>query len=96
MGLSSGKYLLGDNTSGTYRLILTIHALATFQLSTINVGSGGAGVCNVTPDVRNDGLSICNIVIDIGNNGVFACSVLMSVRAGYTCVYLKLGLEAGG
>ena len=47
-------------------------------------------------DTRNDGFGVCNIVMDIGNDGVLVCSVLMGVRAGYTCVYPKFSLGAGG
>jgi len=67
-----------------------------FQFATMNVGSAGAGVCNVIPDIGNDDPSVCNIAMDIGDIGVLVLSVLMSVRAGYTCVHPKFSLEPGG
>ena len=43
------------STGGTHRLILTITA---FQLATVNIGSSGAGIFNVTLDTGNDRLDI--------------------------------------
>jgi len=85
---------------------LTICALAAFQLAKINVGSSGAGVCNVVLDTGDNGLGIwdttadagtsgfgvCNIVMDIGNSGVLGCGA----GAGCACVYPKFSLESGG
>ena len=75
---------------------MTTCTLAAFQLATINVGSGGLGVCNVALDTGNDGPGFCNIAPDVGNSGVLGGSILMGVGAGYTCVDPKLSLEAGG
>ena len=57
MSLSSSEWRLGDSQSmrDTYRLILPIRILTAFQLVTMDIGGGGAGVYNVTPDLGNDG-----------------------------------------
>ena len=49
---SSNSQLFGyrQSASGTYRPILAIRTLATFQLVVTNVGNNGVGVCNVAPD----------------------------------------------
>jgi len=53
MCLGSCERLLGDDQSmgETYCLILTTHLLATSQLVAMDIGSGGAGVCDVAPDL---------------------------------------------
>ena len=55
----------GSNESRVSRLVLdlfclftTKRTLAAFKLATMNVGSSGAGVCNVTQDIGNNGLNI--------------------------------------
>jgi len=76
----------------------------------MNVGSSGARACDVVLDTGNDwlnirhivadlgdgGPSVCNIAMGIGNTGVLICNVLTGIRAGYTRVYPKFSLEAGG
>ena len=51
---------------------------------------------NVMANVGNNVVGVWNIVMNIGNNGMLLCCVLMSVRAGYMCVYLKFSLEMRG
>jgi len=76
----------------------------------MNVGSSGPRACDVVLDTGNDwlnirhivadvgdgGPSVCNIAMDIGNAGVLISSVLAGIGAGYTRVYPKFSLEAGG
>jgi hypothetical protein len=58
----------GKNTSGTHRLIPTIHTLAAFQLVAMNVRNDDASACNVTPDTGSDGVGIWNVTADFGND----------------------------
>jgi hypothetical protein len=113
VGLSSSKgQLFGDrqSTSRAYRLILTIHTLAAFQLVAIDVRSNHTSVCDVTPGIGNDGVgtrnvtadvggddrSIRSIAVRIGDSGVLVRTVLVSVRNGRTRVRSKFSLEAEG
>ena len=81
MGLGGGERLLGDSQSmrDTYCLILTTPILTAFQFVAMNVGSGGPGVWNITPDLRNGGVGACNIRVDIGNDVVHILNIMMNV-----------------
>jgi hypothetical protein len=113
VGLNNSRGQLLDDRQSTnraYRLILTTHALAAFQLVAIDVRSNRTSACNVTPGIGNDGVGTQNVMADvgdddrsiqsiavrIGDSGVLVRTVLVSVRNGCTRARSKFSLEAEG